>query len=198
VAPGDPVWVNGYATPFGSAPPDFNAIAVNGELSVQTAGGQAGGGAPTTPGTGGCGIGSQVCDPAKLRVNWSSSTTPFVGLSSSGFSLDLTNATGATINIGPEVIDLTTAPAVTFAPTSLAVTSTFAPRYSVGDPATATVTPTVTTSTTELDSFSSFPAWVTEVTSALSATAPALQLTASGIYDRTNNTFTATSIDLVL
>jgi hypothetical protein len=32
----------------------------------------------------------------------------------------------------------------------------------------------------------------------LSATAPALQLTASGIYDRTNNTFTATSIDLVL
>ena len=66
VAPSDPLWVNGYTTPFGTAPPDFNAIAVNGENSVQVAGGQAGGAASTTPGTGGCGIGSQVCRPAKL------------------------------------------------------------------------------------------------------------------------------------
>ena len=51
-AAGDPLWVSGYTTPFGTAPPDFNAVAVNNETSVQIAGGQVGGGAPTTPGNG--------------------------------------------------------------------------------------------------------------------------------------------------
>ena len=194
---GDPVWVNGYMTPVGSVPPDFNAVAVNGESSVQVAGAQAGGAASTAPGTLGCGIASQVCDPAVLQVAWSSSTAPFAGLSNAGFSLDLANASAAVIRIGPEAIDLATAPAVTVVPTSLTATSTFAPRYTVGNPKTATTTLSLIASTA-LESFSSFPAWVTRVNSSLSASSPALQLTATGIYDRASNTFTATTIDFVL
>jgi hypothetical protein len=195
---GDPVWISGYTTPFGSAPPDFDAVAVNNESSVQIAGGQVGGGAPTTPGSGACGIGSQVCEPAILQVTWpQGNPTPFTTLSDSGFSLSVTSAYAAQIKIGPEVIDLSGAPAITVVPTALAVTSTFAPRYSVGDPATATTTPTVT-STTAIASYSSFSSWVSKVNSSLSSTTPSVQLAASGIFDRATNTFTATSIDLVL
>ena len=83
-------------------------------------------------------------------------------------------------------------------PTTLTVTSTFAPRFTVGDPKTATITPTVTTASTYLQSFSAFSDWVSKVNSTLTSAAPAVQMTASGIYDRASNTFTATSIDLVL
>ncbi len=201
VVAGDPVWVNGYTAPFASAPPDFNALAVNGESSVQLAGAQPGGGAATTPGTRGCGIGSQICNPARLQVNWTKSTTPFAALSSAGFSLDLAGAVSAVIKIGPEVIDLATAPPVTFVPTTLTPTSTFAPRYTVGNPATASTnsnSANTALATSALESFSSFPTWVSTVGKTLSASSPALQLTATGIYNRASNTFTATTIDFVL
>ena len=68
-APGDPIWLSGYASYFGEAPPDYLSFALNNEMSVQTAGGSLGGAVPTTPGSGGCGVGSQVCDPAVLSVN---------------------------------------------------------------------------------------------------------------------------------
>lgn len=196
---GDPVWVSGYTTPFGTAPPDFNAVAVNNEASVQIAGGQIGGGAATTPGNGACGIGSQVCDPAILQVAWLGNATPFATLSDAGFTLNI-NPGGllAWIRIGPEAIDLVDVPTVTVIPTALAVTSTFAPRYSVGNPVTATITPTVTAATTAIASYSSFSSWVSQVHSTLSSTSPGVQLTATGIYDRATNTFTATSIDFVL
>ena len=198
LASGDPLWVSGYTTSFGTAPPDFEAVAVNSETSVQTAGGQVDGGASTAPGNRACGIGSEVCDPAVLEVVWNGGTaTPFGSLSDSGFSLTLDHLFLAVIRIGPEVIDLTTTPPVTVVPTNLSVTSTFAPRFTVGDPATATTTAT-TTSTTELHSYSSFAQWVSEVDATLSATTPAYQFAATGIYDRAANTFTATSIDLVL
>ncbi|HTB30234.1 MAG TPA: DUF4382 domain-containing protein [Steroidobacteraceae bacterium] len=199
-AAGDPLWVSGYTTPFGSAPPDFNAVAVNSETSVQIAGGQVGGGSSTTPGSKGCGIGSQVCDPAILEVTWNAAnTTPFSNLSNSGFSLNLADGSSGVVRIGPELIDLSTlAQATLVVPTTLTVTSTFAPRFTVGDPKTATITPTVTTASTYLQSFSAFADWVSKVNSTLTSAVPAVQMTASGIYDRASNTFTATSIDLVL
>jgi hypothetical protein len=199
-AAGDPLWVSGYTTPFGSAPPDFNAVAVNSETSVQIAGGQVGGGSSTAPGSKGCGIGSQVCDPAILEVTWNAAnTTPFSNLSNSGFSLNLADGSSGVVRIGPELIDLSTlAQATLVVPTTLTVTSTFAPRFTVGDPKTATITPTVTTASTYLQSFSAFSDWVSKVNSTLTSAAPAVQMTASGIYDRASNTFTATSIDLVL
>ena len=197
---GDPLWVSGYTTPFGSAPPDFNAVAVNSETSVQIAGGQVSGGASTAQGSKGCGIGSQVCDPAILEVTWNAANkTPFSNLSNSGFSLNLADGSSGVVRIGPELIDLSTlAQATLVVPTTLTVTSTFAPRFTVGDPKSATITPNVATSSTYLQSFSAFSDWVSKVNSTLTSAVPAVQMTASGIYDRASNTFTATSIDLVL
>jgi hypothetical protein len=196
-AAGDPIWVSGFTTPFGTAPPNFDAVAINNETSVQIAGGQVGGGAPTAPGNRICGNGSQICDPAVLEVRWTSVAAPFASIGGTGFSLNLGLAASAVVRIGPEVIDLTGTPTVTVVPTTLTVTSTFAPRFTVGTPATATTTP-ATTSTTSLESFSSFPSWVSEVGKSLTSTAPALQMAATGLYDRATNTFTATSVDFVL
>jgi hypothetical protein len=200
-AVGDPVWINGFTAPYGSAPPDFLAVAVANEPSVQVAGGQFGGAAPLAPGAGVCGLGSQVCVPANMIVSWVPGTTaPFLTFTAAGFSVDLSNANllSGVIRIGPESIDLASLPASPLVvPTTLAVTSTFAPNYTVGNPATATTTTTVT-STTSLHEHINFAAFVTDATAQLTAAAPALQLQATGIYDRSTNTFTATSVNFVL
>ena len=201
-APGDPIWLSGYAPPFGAAPPDYLTFALNNELSVQTAGGSLGSGAGTTPGSGACGVGSEVCDPAVLQVSWpAGSTTPFTSLTDQSFTIDLADPKLATaiIQIGSESIlmsSLPSSPAVV--PTALATTQTFAPRYSWGNPLTSTVTETVTTSTDTLKLTSVFSDFVSGVTAMLSTTQPALQLVARGIYDRATNTFTATQIDFAL
>jgi hypothetical protein len=198
-AVGAPLWVTGYSASFGSAPPDSDAVSVNNETSVQVAGAQVGGGASTTPGTRGCGVGSQVCDPAVLQVTWAPNTTPFTDFSVAGFSISYEHAFSAVVRIGPEIINLPTlSTPIRVVPTTLTVTSTFAPRYTVGDPDTASVTATVATSTTLLQSYSGFSDWFAKVNATLTSAAPAEQLSASGIYDRATNTFTATSIDFVL
>jgi len=196
---GDPLWINGLVTPFGSAPPDFTASAINSQSSVQVAGGSS-----TPPGTQSCGVGSQVCEPASLRVLYSypaGTTVPFTGLSNAGFSLDLTNPAlvSAVIRIGPQNIDLKTLPtSPQIVPTALAPTTTFAPLYSVGNPSTASVTPIRAVATSSIMSYSSFPSFVTEYNSLVSASNAVLQVEARGVYDPTGNTFTATSIHVVL
>ncbi len=207
VAAGDPLWINGLVSPFGSAPPDFNATAVNSEASVQVAGGAGTTPAPgnsSAPGTQGCGMGSQVCVPASLRVLWSTkpgTILPFIGLSDTGFTIDLTNAQliSAVVRIGPESIPLTSLPASPqIVPTTLPITTTFAPQYAVGNPTTASVTPTVTTQTTALDMYSSFPSFVAEVKSTMTTASPAVQFEARGVFNRSTNVFTATTVNLVL
>ena len=200
---GSPVWVNGLFAPFGTAPPEFTASAVNSESSVQVAGGTL-----TAPGTQTCGLGSQVCEPATLRVLYDFSTSngvtaPFTGLSNAGFSIDLTNAAlvSAVIRIGPENIDLHSLPASPqIVPTTLTATSTFAPLFTVGNPGTSTITPasTVTPAPTALSAFSAFPAFVTELNSSISATNSVIEVTARGVYDRVNNVFAATTVNVVL
>jgi hypothetical protein len=200
---GDPVWISGYSTPFGTAPPDFRAFALNNEPSVQVAGAQIGGGAPTTPGNGTCGLGSQVCQPAVLQAIWSTppgSVTPFETISGAGLALKLTDAklSSAIIRIGPESIDLKSLPASPLiVPTPLAVTQTFAARYSWGNIAASTTTSAVT-STTGLEVSSDFSKFVEGLTGTITTSAPVMQMSATGIYNRTTNTFTATAIDVVL
>jgi len=203
--PGDPIWLSGYAPPFGStAPPDFLSFALNNQTTVQTAGGPLGGGGPTTPGTGGCGVGSQVCDPAIMQVTWSSTgtTTPFSTNTGSSFTINLANAqiTGAVILIGPQTTAMTSLPASpTIVGTALAVTQTFAPRYVWGNVATSTTASTSTTSsTTALEATSDFSTFLSGLTSALSTASPAYQMMARGIYDPATNTFTATAVDFAL
>jgi len=197
-AAGDPVWINGFLTRFGSAPPDLDADAANNQLSVQTAGGQAGGAAPTAPGVETCGVGSQVCDPGSLQVIWTSppgTVAPFVSVSSAGFTIDLSQAEylSGVIRIGPQSIDLTSIPAVMVVPTTLPVTSIFSPRYAFGEPGVtaATTTPTISV-------YSNFSDFIAALTPAISATNPVKQLEARGVYDAATNTFVATSINFVL
>jgi hypothetical protein len=198
VVAGDPLWINGVFSPFGSAPPDFLAFAVNSQASVQVAG--------TTPGTEGtqtCGVGSQVCVPASMQALWTNSggtDTPFVGFGDAGFSIDLTNPhlSSAVIRIGPQSIALSSLPASPqIVPTTLGVTSTFAPRFTVGNPTTASTTSTVTASTF-LDVYSDYASFVSATSTLMSATNPAVQFEARGVFNPTANTFTATSINLVL
>jgi hypothetical protein len=198
---GAPVYVAGLVTPFGSAPPDFTATAVNSQTSVQVAGGSM-----TAAGTQSCGLGSQVCQPATLRVLYNygtGTTTPFVSaLAASGFTLDITNAAlvSALVRIGPQVIDLKTlATDLTLVPTSLPNTSTFGPQYSVGNSVTSTTTVVNTAvQATALHTFSNFSTFVTEYNSLVSSTNTVLQIAARGVYDSTTNTFTATDLNVVL
>ncbi|MGA2342116.1 MAG: hypothetical protein ABSG29_02910 [Steroidobacteraceae bacterium] len=200
---GDPIWVDGVSTAFGAAPPDFRAFALNNESSVQVAGGQLDGGASTAPGIGLCGIGSQVCEPASLQIVWrGTDADPFETITDTGFSLKLDDPNLLTyvVRIGPESIDVKTLPSSPLiVPTILPVTQTFAPRYAWGVPATATVTSTSTTaSTTALEVASAFDVFITGILKTISTTNPALQFQATGLYNRTNNTFTATSTNFVL
>jgi hypothetical protein len=196
-----PLWVDGLFTPFGSAPPAFAASAVNSESTVQLAGrGTTGAGSES------CGAGSQICEPAQLRILYSytaGTTAPFVSLQNSGFSIDLANASlvSAVLRIGKELVDLKSLPASPqVVPTSLPVTSTFSPLFSVGNPgtATSTTTPAVTTATTSIQTFSTFASFVTAYDAAVSASSPVRQITARGVYNRASNTFTATTVNVVL
>jgi hypothetical protein len=199
VLAGDPLWVDGIFTPFGSAPPDFNATAVNSEASVQVAGGSG-----TAAGAYTCGVGSQVCNPASLQVVWTTSpgtTVPFTVLGYSGLTIDLSNAQllTAVIRIGPESIDLKSLPAspVVVPVPATATTATFVPNYAFGNPTTSSTTPTVT-STTTITQVSNFSDFVYLLVREMNATNPAQQFEARGVYNRTTNTFTASSINLVL
>jgi hypothetical protein len=194
-----PVWINGFLTRFGSAPPDLDADAANNELSVQTAGGQEGGAASTAPGVETCGVGSQVCNPGSLQVVWTSppgTIAPFDVVSTSGFTINLSQADYLTgvIRIGPQSIDLKSVPAVMVVPTTLPVTSTFSPSYAFGNPGVSAST----TVTTGISVYSSFSQFLAALTPAITATNPVKQLEARGVYDRAANTFTATSINVVL
>jgi hypothetical protein len=195
---GDPIFINGLATPYGTAPPDYTAYAINNASSVQLAGGST-----TTPGTQYCGVWSAVCQPATLRVLYhysgGGSTTAFVGLSSAGFTIDTSNADSAVIRIGPETINLATLPASPqIVPTTLPVTTTFAPQYSIGNPGTSTVTPTITTSSTSIATYTNFADFVTQYNASVTAGNPVLQFTVRGFYNPTTNIFTASSMNVVL
>ena len=83
-APGDPLWIDGYLAPFGTAPPDFTAFSVLAEPSV----------------------------PATLVVLWTGTGTaaPFATLTDTGLTIDLTNAAfgSGQLRIGAETVDVTT------------------------------------------------------------------------------------------
>jgi hypothetical protein len=170
---GDPVWIDGRVAPFGSAPPAFDATAIASEASV----------------------------PASLQVHWTSTgtKTPFSTLVPAGLSINLANASlgTAVIRMGPDSIALSslpTSPVFTVVPqagTPSAVSgiALFTPRFSYGVP--TAVAPA------GIHVFSAFGTFATDLTAAL-ATTGALQLEARGTYNRATNTFSASSVDVVL
>ena len=187
---GEPVWIDGLFAPFGSAPPDFTASSVNSEASVQVAGAAAG---SLT-----CGQGNLDCVPASLRVYWKGPGTsaPFSALTGTLMTIDFSNAnfSSGVIRIGPESIVLTAASASPqIVPQTgsgaAGVPATFTPLFSYGNPTAAT--------SPGINVFSAFGTFATDLTTAL-ATTPALQLEARGTYSRTTNTFSASSVNVVL
>lgn len=173
IAAGGPVWVDGYVAPFGTAPPDFIAEDVLAAPSV----------------------------PATLAVTWTGTgtTAPFATLTPTGLTIDLTNAalSGAQLRIGADIIDVTTltatpniVPAVA-APDPTSGLPLFSPLFSVGPGAISE------SATNPITSFNTIAAWETQVVTDLPTT-PATQFVARGMYDPVSNTFTASSIDVVL
>jgi hypothetical protein len=174
---GDPLWVNGFVTPFGTAPPDFYAFAINNELSV----------------------------PARLQVDWTSAgtTAPFATLTATGLTIDLSNAnySAGVIRIGSESIDLKSlaatpqiVPAVS-PPTgkpggagTAGLPAAFLPQFAIGS---LTAADTIGVSV-----FNTFATFVTTLSTSVAAT-PALHFVATGVYNRGSNTFTASRIDVV-
>ena len=173
-APGDPLWIDGYLAPFGAAPPDFTAFSVLAEPSV----------------------------PATLVVLWTGTGTaaPFATLTDTGLTIDLTNAAfgSGQLRIGAETVDVTTLSATpNIVPAAAAPDPTsglplFMPRFSLGPGAISAGT------TSPIESFNTFAAFVTGLNTAFAAPTPATQFVARGMYDRAGNTFTASSIDVVL
>lgn len=173
-AAGDPVWVDGFVSPFGSAPPDFLAQSVSAEATV----------------------------PATLMVSWTGTgtTAPFAALSATGLSIDLANAAfgSGQLRVGAETVDIKTlsaSPNIVPAVASSDPTSglpVFSPVFSVGPGA---ITETVIN---PILSFNGFGDFVTQLNTTFAAPTPATKFVARGLFDRTANTFTATSIDVVL
>jgi hypothetical protein len=171
VAAGSPVWIDGVTTPFGSAPPDFNAFAINTEVSV----------------------------PARLQVDWSSTgtTAPFTTSTATGLTVDVSAASAAVIRIGSEIIDLKAAGSVSplivpqTPPAGTAgLPAVFLPLFAIGNL-------TATAGTTAITAYNSFSAFVTQLPTSIVAATPALHIVAAGTYNRSTNTFTASSIDVV-
>jgi hypothetical protein len=171
VAAGGPLWIDGTTTPFGSAPPDFNAVAINAELSV----------------------------PARLQVDWTSAgtTAPFATLTNAGLTIDLANAnySSGAIRIGSESIDLKSlagtpqiVPATPIGDAGLP--AKFLPSFAIGNL-------TSTANTTAIAVFNTFSGFVTQAPLSIVAATPALHLVAAGVYNRGTNIFTASSIDVV-
>jgi hypothetical protein len=172
-AAGDPLWVDGFTSPFGTAPPDFIAEAVNAESTV----------------------------PASLVVAWTGTGTaaPFATLTSTALTIDLANAAfgSGLLRIGAESIDIKTLSATPTVVPAVAQPASnglplFSPVFSVGPGA------ITTSATAAIQSFNGFAAFVTQLTTTFATPTPATQLVARGFYTRSSNTFTASSIDVVL
>jgi hypothetical protein len=169
---GSPVWIDGITTAFGSAPPDFKAFTINTEESV----------------------------PAVLRVDWTSAgtTAPFATLTDTGLTIDLSNPnySAGVIRIGAESVDLkslaaspTIVPQPPPAPTP-GLPPIFLPLFAIGNL-------TATAATTGITAYNTFSTFVTQLPLSIVAATPALHFVAAGTYNRTGNTFTASSIDVV-
>jgi hypothetical protein len=182
VVAGTSLWVDGFTAAFGAAPPDFNAFPRYPAIPDN----------PTNPAPTGIFTESQV--PASLQVSWTAAGTraPFATASASGVTLDASNPAliSALIQIGPEAVPLASLPAsplIVPNPVTNCVasnTGTYAQPcqtlFSIGN------------TTSGISEFVSLANFLSSFAGGI-----ATQLTASGYYDRTTNTFTANRIDLV-
>jgi hypothetical protein len=168
---GSPLWIDGVTAPFGGAPPDFEAFALNPELSV----------------------------PARLQVDWTSAGTvaPFATLTPNGLTINLSNPelSAGVIRIGSESIALSSLAATPQIvppvppPPPAGLPAVFQPVFAIGN-----LSGTDATTITITNNFATF---ATQLPTAIVAATPAHHFVAAGVYNRGSNTFTASSIDVV-
>jgi len=174
-AAGDPLWIDGYSSPFASAPPDFMAQDVNAEAAV----------------------------PAIMEVDWTAPGTaaPFATLTDSGLTIDLTNPAFASgqIRVGAESIDITTLSATPQVvplvppPPAAGLPPVLLPLFSFGAGASIEATTIV-----PIDCFNSFAEFVTQMGTTLAVPTSATKFVATGLFNRATNTFTASRISVVI
>jgi hypothetical protein len=197
-AAGTPIFVSGFVPAFGSAPPDFKSF-----VNLQKA--------PTPDGVV-SGVNLEADVPAVLQVLWSGTgtATPFSTFTASGLTIDLANTalSSAVIQIGPESVSLASLSGtlnvvpntVSNCVTPVPATSTVQPcltLYSYG-PVTVPASATVATAFNELLEFNTFAGFNTSLKAEISSTELVKTLTAAGYFNRSTNTFTANSVDVVL
>jgi len=196
-AAGTPVFVSGFTTAFGSAPPDFESF-----VNLQKA---------PTPDSVVSGVNLESDVPAVLQVLWSGTgtATPFATFTASGLTIDLANTAlaSAVVQIGPESVPLASLSGtlnvvpntVSNCVTPVPATSTqqpCLPLYSYG-PIAVAATSTVA-AYNELLEFNTFAGFNTSLKPTISSTKLVTVLTATGYFNRSTNTFTANSVDVVL
>jgi hypothetical protein len=120
-------------------------------------------------------------------------------MTSTALTIDLANAAfgSGSLRIGAESIDIRTLSATPTVVPAVAQPASnglplFSPVFSVGPGA------ITTSATAAIQSFNGFAAFVTQLTTTFATPTPATQLVARGFYTRSSNTFTASSIDVVL
>ena len=165
--PGDPLLIDGYVSPFGSAPPDFEAL--------------------TAPAT--------SAAPARLVAYWSGTGTskPFSTLNASGFVLDLTNTSleSAYIYIGQEALYLK------FQPANMQVLAMPPPANTTGLPAVFLPLFSIGNTLKNVSVYNTWGTLEALLAGSTLTTTPLLRLDARGSYDPATNTFTAETINFL-
>jgi hypothetical protein len=162
----------GFVAPFGSTPPDFNAVTL--------AGGSQGDVDDNDDDNRGKG--------AQMDIDWgqSGTTAPFKALDATHLDLDVANDSIGNhhrIQVDPQDIDITqlaTDPSIVSAASSMT-------RFQITG-----------RHGRDTDNFSSFGDFEAALTKDLDGTTTALRLTADGQYDAASNTFTAQRITILL
>ena len=168
---GNPLWIDGIATRFGSAPPDFDAFTINAELSV----------------------------PAYMQVDWPSGTT---GAVRRGDGRRTDHQPGqCQLKDGrdphrlrehrPQAPATVTPLIVPQAPpaATAGLPPVFLPLFAIGDLTAA--------DTTTIAVYNTFATFVANCPPRSLRRLRRLHFVATGLYNRGNNTFTASRIDLV-
>jgi hypothetical protein len=173
-AAGGPVLGIGFVAPFGSAPPDFNAVTL--------ANGSQGDMDDNDDDNDNSGKGAQ------MDIDWgkSGTTAPFKALDATHLELDVVNAAIGShhrIQVDPKDIDIT---ALAGDPSIVAAASGDTQFAITGRHGRAT------------NNFSTFADFEAALAADLNGTTTALRLTADGQYDAAGNTFTARRITILL
>ena len=185
LAAGTPLWIDGFANPFGAAPPDFLAYP----------------NLKTTPIAGTSAVNQQTAVPASLQVVWkgAGTTTPFASSSSTALTIDTANTSlqSAIIQVGYATLQLASLGGVAIVPATSqncpgSTSSAVQPFCTLFAVSTVTTPPTSTTPGVQaIVQYNAFGTFVTDLGKSISSSEPMTQFVVNGYFDAATKTFTA-------